>query len=114
LTSEKSLIVIIFEYKTKTSCSDGDSAYPLKTFLIKPFALNTALTNQQKVFNCNLSKARIVVENVFGRLKARWCTLMKCNEMNISNVSHVVKACCVLHSICEIFGDKIPDGWMNE
>ena len=49
----------------------GDSAYPLKTFLMKPFAFNTALTNQQKVFNYNLSKARIVVENAFGRLKAR-------------------------------------------
>jgi len=91
----------------------GDSAYPLKTFLMKPFAFNTALTNQQKVFNYNLSKARIVVENAFGRLKARWRRLTKRNEMNVSNVPHIVTACCVLHNICEIFGDAIPDGWVD-
>lgn len=92
----------------------GDSAYPLKTFLMKPFAFNTALTNQQKVFNYNLSKARIVVENAFGRLKARWRRLTKRNDMNVSNVPHIVTACCILHNVCELFGDEIPDGWMNE
>ena len=50
----------------------GDSAYPLKTFLMKPFTFNSSLANNQKVFNYHLSKACIVVENTFGRLKARW------------------------------------------
>ena len=34
--------------------------------------------------------------------------------MKVSNVPHVVMACCILHNICEIFGDEIPDGWINE
>ena len=50
----------------------GDSAYPLSKFLMKPFAHNTAVSPQQKAFNYTLSCSRIVVENAFGRLKARW------------------------------------------
>ena len=34
--------------------------------------------------------------------------------MNGSNVPHIVTACCILHNVCELFGDEIPDGWMNE
>ena len=48
----------------------GDSAYLLLTWLMKPFAENTALSGEKKHFNYRLSKARIVVENAFGRLKA--------------------------------------------
>ena len=44
----------------------GDSAYPLQTWLMKPFTPGTVLTAQQKTFNY---RARIVVENLYGRLK---------------------------------------------
>ena len=46
-------------------CIVGDSAYPIQTWLMKPFAHNTSLTAQQKCFNYWLSRARIVVENAF-------------------------------------------------
>ena len=48
----------------------GDSAYPLNTWLMKPFPHNSNLTCDQRVFNDHLSAARVVVENAFGRLKA--------------------------------------------
>ena len=92
----------------------GDSAYPLKTFLMKPFTFNSSLANDQKVFNYHLSKARIVVENAFGRLKARWRRLTKRNDMNVSNIPYVVTACCILHNICEIFGDRVHDAWLDD
>jgi len=76
---------------------------------MKPFTFNSSLTNNQKVFNYHLSKARIVVENAFGRLKARWRWLTKRNDMNISNTPHIVTACCILHNICEMFGDRVHD-----
>ena len=60
----------------------GDSAYSLQTWLMKPFTHNTALTSQQKTFNYRLCRARIVVENAYGRLKARWCRLMKRNDVH--------------------------------
>ena len=56
------------------------SAYPIQTWLMKPFSDNGSLSPQQKYFNYRLSHARIVVENAFGRLKARWRRLMKRNE----------------------------------
>ena len=48
----------------------GDSAYPLTTWLMKPFPHNGQLSSQQRHFNYHLSRGRMVVENAFGRLKA--------------------------------------------
>ena len=52
----------------------GDSAYLIKTWLMKPFPQNRIHTEAQKTFNYiyRLSRARIVVENAYGRLKGRW------------------------------------------
>ena len=54
----------------------GDSSYPLTTWLMKPYAFRGNLTHDQKHFNYRLSRARIVTENAFGRLKARWQRLL--------------------------------------
>ena len=45
-----------------------------------------------------LSRARVVVEIAFGRLKARWCRLSKQMDIHIDNVPYIVTACCVLHN----------------
>ena len=50
----------------------GDSAYPIQSWLMKPFAHSPKLSQEQKLFNYKLSRARVVVEIAFGRLKARW------------------------------------------
>ena len=76
----------------------GDSAYPLSSWLMKPFAHNSNLTPSQRSFNYHLSRARILVENAFGRLKARWRRLMKRNDMNIDTIPCVVTACCILRN----------------
>ena len=91
----------------------GDSAYPLSTWLMKPFPHSSHLTASQKSYDYHLSRARIVVENAFGKLKARWQRLMKCNDMNIDNVSHVVTACCILHNMTEVHGDSFNELWME-
>lgn len=91
----------------------GDSAYPLMTWLMKPFAHNTQLTSSEKIFNYKLSRARIVVENAFGRLKARWRRLLKRNDMNLSNIPTVVAACCILHNVCEVHGERFNDQWLE-
>ena len=48
----------------------GDSGYPLLPWLMKPFCQSSELTIEQKTFNYRFSRARIVVENAFGQLKA--------------------------------------------
>ena len=92
----------------------GDSAYPIQSWLMKPFAHSPTLSHEQKNFNYTLSRARVVVEIVFGRLKARWRRLSKQMDIHISNVPHVVTACCVLHNFCEIHGDSFDEEWLQD
>lgn len=92
----------------------ADSAYPLSTWLMKPFPHGSTLTQGQKNFNYHLSRARIVVENAYGRLKARWRRLCKSNDMNIQNIPTVITACCILHNVCEVHGDRFNESWMEE
>ena len=61
----------------------GDSAYPLQTWLMKPFAHGSSLTSEQKTYNYRICRARIVVENAYGGLKTRWRRLMKRNDMYV-------------------------------
>ena len=49
----------------------GDPAYPLLTWIMKPFSDNGRLAESQKTFNYRLSRCRMVVENSFCRLKGR-------------------------------------------
>ena len=91
----------------------GDSAYPLLPFLIKPFSFSLSLTSRQKKCNYRLSRARVVVEIAFGRLKARWRRLAKKIDMLIDNVPHIIAACCVLHNLCEIHGDTFNEEWLQ-
>ena len=92
----------------------GDSVYPLSSWLMKHFPHNSHLTPGQRSFSYHLSKARIVVENAFGRLKARWRRLCKRNDMNIEHIPCVITACCVLHNMCEVHGDAFSDLWLED
>ena len=58
----------------------GDSAYPLRPWLMKPFPHSGALSAQQNLYNYRMCRGRVVVEITFGRLKARWKRLSKQNE----------------------------------
>ena len=89
----------------------ADSAYPLLPWLLKQFAYHASLTQDQKHFNYRLSRARIVSENAFGRLKARWRRLLKQNDMEVTRVANVVVACCILHNLCEIHGEEFDNDW---
>jgi hypothetical protein len=71
------------------------------------------LTEEKKLFTYCLSKARIVVENPFGRLKVRWRRLMKKNDMQIGNSQYLIAASCILHNMCEVHGYSFDDDWVN-
>ena len=55
----------------------GDAAYPFLTWLMKAFRETPQTTAEAKHFNYRLSRARMVVENAFGRLKGRFRLLRK-------------------------------------
>ncbi|KAH9382570.1 hypothetical protein HPB48_011996 [Haemaphysalis longicornis] len=83
----------------------GDQAFPLQAHLIKPFPRPGPHGSPSQTFNYRPSSARRVVENAFGRLKSRFRMVHKCLECDIDNVNSVVRAACVLHSICEQLRD---------
>lgn len=84
----------------------GDAAYPLMPWLIKPY-VGSNLTVAQISFNCYHSSSRIVVENAFGRLKARWRILQKRIACKVLDAPSIVATCCILHNICE--NEQTPD-----
>ena len=91
----------------------GDPAYPLLDWLMKAFPDNGHLTREQRTFNYRLSRARVVVEHSYGKLKGRWRCLLKRLDVNVFDVPELVAACCVLHNICEIHGDSFSDEWID-
>ena len=80
---------------------------------MKALSDNGRLSQQDKHFNYHLSQAQVVVEHSYGRLKGQWHCLLKRLDTATSDAPKLVAACCVLHSVCEIHGDKLNDQWME-
>lgn len=76
----------------------GDEGFPLKTYLMRPYARRNLHGNKERVFNYRLSRARRVVENAFGILVARWRILEKPLAMKISTIEYIVQATTCLHN----------------
>ena len=87
----------------------GDAAYPLKPWLIKPYSVHGLLTREHQYFNYCLSRARMVIENSFGRLKGHW----RCwNDLTTDFVPTLAASCVVLHNICELRAEAFDDRWL--
>lgn len=84
----------------------GDSAYPVRPWLMCPFKDNGALTPEKRNFNLELSQSRIVVEHGFGQTKGRWRALDKRIEEKTRRIPDTITACCVLHNICILLRDN--------
>ena len=61
----------------------GDEDYPLKTYLLKPFARKN-LSCEECALSYRLSRARRCVECAFGILIAKWPLLNKEIETNVN------------------------------
>jgi len=91
----------------------GDAAFPLLHILMKPFP-HGVQDAVQRLFNYRLSRSRRVIENAFGRLKARFRILMKRMELDVGNVNETVNACLILHNLLERLNEPIPQRWNQE
>ncbi|XP_055846735.1 uncharacterized protein LOC129912490 [Episyrphus balteatus] len=90
----------------------GDPAYPQLPWLIKGYT--GTLDPVEDSFNAYLNRARIVVENAFGRLKGRWRILQKRIDIDVKFVPHIVATCCVLHNILERRRSPYRETWNTD
>ena len=60
----------------------GNSAFPCKTWLMKPYT-NDILSEDQRYFTYQLSRARMVTEGAYGRRKGCWRVLMESVRVRI-------------------------------
>ncbi|KAM7427891.1 hypothetical protein ABFA07_021040 [Porites harrisoni] len=78
----------------------ADPAYKLTNWCMKPYPETRAITPSQRNFNKALSRARVVIEQAFGKLKGRWrCLLVKLDE-SVDKIPLTIITCCILHNIC--------------
>lgn len=84
----------------------GDSAYPLKSYLITPFRQNSSehTREEREAFNKYFSKYRVRIENCFGGLKEKFSSLKELkfrmlNEKNKKECNDWIMVCCILHNI---------------
>ena len=79
---------------------------------MKPYPENEHTRADQKLFNYRQIRARMVVENGFGRLKGRWRCLLKQMDFSLKNDYSVVASCVILHNVCEMYGDNYREEWI--
>ncbi|XP_039948356.1 protein ANTAGONIST OF LIKE HETEROCHROMATIN PROTEIN 1-like [Bactrocera tryoni] len=84
----------------------GDSAYPLKPYLITPFRQNSVEHRKEErdLINAYFSKYRVRIENCFGLLKEKFGSLkeLKFRMLSTSNKKECndwIMACCILHNM---------------
>ncbi|GLV33321.1 uncharacterized protein CBL_11760, partial [Carabus blaptoides fortunei] len=90
----------------------GDPAYPLLTWLMKGYP--GSVTPEEESFNVYLNKARVVVEQAFGRLKGRWRILLKRIDVHYTFVPNIVSACCILHNFLENEKEIFVPQWLKD
>nr|XP_056700508.1 zinc finger protein 420-like [Euleptes europaea] len=81
----------------------ADGAYPMRRWLMKPFGRSR--DRRKRNFDDALYRARNVAECAFARLKDRWRCLSV--RLSVKNVASMVRACVVLHNICEEKGHPL-------
>ena len=75
----------------------ADDAFPLKQYIQKPFG-QAGLTNERRIFNYRLSRARRIIENSFGILANRFRIYMAPINLSPHKVEKIIIACCSLHN----------------
>lgn len=108
----------------------GDSAFALSENLLKPFSGEHAAGTLKRIFNYRLSRARRVVENVFGITSSVFRILRKPIVLEPEKVELVVMTIAYLHNYLrrnarniytppgsldkEIDGNVTPGTWRND
>ena len=85
----------------------GDSAYPLRRWLLTPF--RAPGDQRQERFNVAHARQRVGVEKTIGILKKRWHFLHIGLRLSPGRSSRAILACAVLHNVAQDVGLSAPD-----
>lgn len=75
----------------------ADDAFAMKPYLLKPYPFR-GQPAPNRVFSYRLSRARRIIENVFGLVAVRFRILRKPIELGPEKTTCIVSAICVLHN----------------
>lgn len=78
----------------------GDSAYPLKPWLVTPFRDTGNLNQAHRRFNKRISSSRQVVERSIGLIKGRFRRLREIGVREPETIARTILAGCILHNLC--------------
>ena len=76
----------------------GDDIFALQTWLQRSFPRRSKLSEAQQIFNYRLSRARRVIENTFGILRARWRVFSRPIQASVETAEEITKAAVCLHN----------------
>ena len=74
----------------------GDEIFPLKEWLMIPYP--GKLPEEERVYNYRHSRARRVIENAFGILRARWRIFGRPIKASVKNTEKIVLSAICLHN----------------
>lgn len=100
---EKNLLKIPVEEKINNSLKVlpyvfvTDDAFTLRCDMMKPFRQAGLNSQDRKIFNYRLSRAKRIVENAFGILAARFRIFHTQINIEPNNIESVVMASCAMH-----------------
>ena len=80
----------------------GDDIFALKSWLLRSFPRRSNLSEDQQIYNYRLSRARHVIENAFGILRARWRIFSHPIKGSVETVIEITKAAVCLHNYLRI------------
>lgn len=78
----------------------GDEAFPLSENIMRPYPARV-LTNEKRIFNGRLSRARKTIECAFGRMSSKFRVLQAKISCEPNKIEKIVKATCILHNFIQ-------------
>ena len=79
----------------------GDETFSLRADFMKPYP-QKELNRERRIFNYRLSRARRIVENVFGILASKFRVFHTAINLKLESIEKVVMACIALHNYLHI------------
>jgi hypothetical protein len=87
-----------------------DEAFPLKTYLMRPYPGSQSKGDKEKsIFNYRLFRARRVLENAFGILSQKFQIYQRALQSLPENADNIIFATCVLHNYLRDQGSALSD-----